>query len=52
MEVIKGFDLKKYKPKVVVIEYLDLSVKKLEIKIRYKKLFKLRNLPVYDKGKL
>jgi len=31
-EVIKGFDLKKYKPKVVVIEYLDLSVKKLEIK--------------------
>ena len=32
LEVIKGFDLKKYKPKVVIIEFLDLSLKKLEIK--------------------
>ena len=32
MDVIKGFNLKKYKPNVVVIEYLDLSAKKLEIK--------------------
>ena len=32
MEVVKGFNLKKYKPNVVVIEYLDLSAKKLEIK--------------------
>ena len=32
IEVIKGFDLKKYKPKVVVIEHLDLTLKKLEIK--------------------
>ena len=32
LDVIKGLDLKKYKPNVVVIEYLDLSAKKLEIK--------------------
>ena len=32
IEVIKGFDLKKFKPKVVVIEHLDLTLKKLEIK--------------------
>ena len=32
LEVIKGLDLKKYKPKVVIIEFLDLSLKKLEIK--------------------
>ena len=32
MEVVKAFNLKKYKPNVVVIEYLDLSAKKLEIK--------------------
>jgi len=32
MEVIKGFNLQKYKPHVVVVEYLDLSAKKLEIK--------------------
>ena len=32
MDVIKGFNLKKYKPNVIVIEYLDLSAKKLEIK--------------------
>ena len=32
LNVIKGFDLKKYKPKVVIIEFLDLSLKKLEIK--------------------
>mgnify|MGYP001166457167 CR=1 FL=1 len=32
LDVIKGFDLKKYKPKVIIIEFLDLSLKKLEIK--------------------
>lgn len=32
IEVIKGFNLKKYKPNVIVVEYLDLSTKKLEIK--------------------
>ena len=31
LEVLKGFDLKKYSPKIVVVEYLDLSLKKLEI---------------------
>ena len=32
LEVLKGFDISLYKPKIVVIEYLDLSLKKLEIK--------------------
>ena len=32
LEVLKGFDLKKYSPTVIVIEYLDLSTKMLEIK--------------------
>ena len=32
LEVLKGFDLKKYSPAVIVIEYLDLSTKMLEIK--------------------
>ena len=32
LDVIKGFDLKKYEPEVIVIEHLDLSTKKLEIK--------------------
>tara|TARA_B100002051_G_C16667761_1_gene602732 strand:- start:388 stop:1113 length:726 start_codon:yes stop_codon:yes gene_type:complete len=32
LEVIKGFDLKKYEPEIIVIEHLDLSTKKLEIK--------------------
>ena len=31
-EVLEGFDINRYSPKIVVIEYLDLSVKKLEIK--------------------
>ena len=31
LEVLKGFDLKKYSPKVIVIEFLDLSLKKLEV---------------------
>ena len=31
LNVLKGFDLKKYSPTIVVIEYLDLNVKKLEI---------------------
>ena len=30
--VLKNFDFKKYSPKVIVVEYLDLSLKKLEIK--------------------
>ena len=32
LEVLKGFDLNKYSPKVIVVEYLDLNVSKLEIK--------------------
>ena len=32
LEVLKGFDIKKYAPKVIVVEYLDLKAKKLEIK--------------------
>ena len=32
LDLLKGFDLKKYKPSVIVIEYLDLKIKKLEIK--------------------
>lgn len=32
LEVLKGLNMKKYKPKVIVVEYLDLTAKKLEIK--------------------
>ena len=32
LEVLKGFDLNKFSPKVIVVEYLDLNVPKLEIK--------------------
>ena len=32
LEVLKGLNIKKYKPKVIVVEYLDLTTKKLEIK--------------------
>ena len=32
LSVLKNFDFKKYSPKVIVVEYLDLSLKKLEIK--------------------
>ena len=32
LEVLKGFDIERYKPKVVTIEYLDLSLKKIEFK--------------------
>ena len=32
IEVIKGFNLKKYKPSIIVIEYLDTSLKTIEIK--------------------
>tara|TARA_Y100000768_G_C23785274_1_gene589981 strand:+ start:90 stop:788 length:699 start_codon:yes stop_codon:yes gene_type:complete len=32
LEVLKGFNIKKYNPKVISIEYLDLSLKKLEFK--------------------
>ena len=32
LDVLKGFDLDKYSPKVIVVEYLDLNVTKLEIK--------------------
>tara|TARA_X000000368_G_scaffold408147_1_gene388445 strand:+ start:236 stop:958 length:723 start_codon:yes stop_codon:yes gene_type:complete len=31
-EVLEGFDINRYSPKIVVIEYLDLTLKKLEIK--------------------
>ena len=32
LEVIRGFNLKKYKPSIIVIEFLDKSLKKIEIK--------------------
>ena len=32
IDVIKGFNLKKYKPSIIVIEYLDTTLKKIEIK--------------------
>ena len=32
LQVLKGFNLTKYRPKVIVVEYLDLNVSKLEIK--------------------
>lgn len=32
IEVIKGFNLKKYKPSIIVIEYLDTSLRTIEIK--------------------
>ena len=32
MEVLKGFDLVKFSPNVIVVEYLDLNISKLEIK--------------------
>ncbi len=32
LEVLQGFNFDKYKPNVIVVEYLDLTVSKLEIK--------------------
>ncbi len=32
LEVLLGFDFKKYDPKVIVVEFLDLSLSKIEIK--------------------
>ncbi len=32
LSVLKNFDFKRYSPKVIVVEYLDLTAKKLEIK--------------------
>ncbi len=32
LSVLKNFDFHKFKPKIIVVEYLDLSLKKLEIK--------------------
>jgi FkbM family methyltransferase len=32
MEVLKGFDLVKFSPNVIVVEYLNLNISKLEIK--------------------
>ena len=32
LSVLKNFNFEKFKPKVIVVEYLDLSLKKLEIK--------------------
>ena len=31
-QVLKGFNIKKYKPSVISVEYLDLNMKKLEFK--------------------
>ena len=39
LDLLKGFNLKRYKPSVIVIEYLDLKIKKLEIKN-----FKIQNI--------
>jgi len=32
LDVLKGFDLDKYEPKILVVEYLDLSISQIEIK--------------------
>jgi FkbM family methyltransferase len=32
LEVLNGFNFNKYQPKLIVIEYLDLSINKLEVK--------------------
>ena len=32
LNVLAGFNIKKYKPKVVSVEFLDLKIKKLEFK--------------------
>ena len=32
LDIFKNFDFNKYSPKVIVVEFLDLSLKKLEIK--------------------
>lgn len=32
LQILKNFDFNKYTPKVIVVEFLDLSLKKLEIK--------------------
>ena len=32
LSVLKNFNFEKFKPKVIVVEYLDLSLNKLEIK--------------------
>ncbi len=41
LEVLKGLDFNKYKPDVIVVEFLDLSTKKLEVKnLNIENLFK------------
>ncbi len=41
LEVLKGLDFIKYKPDVIVVEFLDLSTKKLEVKnLNIENLFK------------
>ena len=45
LEVIKGFDLEKYKPSVIIIEYLDLKIEKLEI--NYFNLENVLNSEIY-----
>ena len=32
LDILKNFDFDKYSPKVIVVEFLDLSLEKLEIK--------------------
>ena len=46
LEVLKGFNIEKYNPKVISIEYLDLSLKKLEFKNNNIK--NLLNSDIYD----
>ena len=45
LEVIKGFDLEKYKPSVIISEYLDLKIEKLEI--NYFNLENVLNSEIY-----
>ena len=45
LEVLKGLDLNKYSPKIIVIEYLDFSLKKLEV-VNFN-LQNVLNSPIY-----
>ena len=44
--VLEGFDIKKYKPSVISIEYLDLKMKKLNFK--YNSIENLLNSKIYN----
>ena len=46
LDVLKGLDLNFFKPKIIVVEYLDLKSKKLEIKNL--NIHSVINSPIYD----